>query len=58
MNLLEAHVTEIIGEPYFKFNKWWVKVKYNCWGSFGETELMFYKENHAKEIKIGHKFLT
>jgi len=58
MNLLDAVVTEIISEPYFAYDKWWVKVKYNCYGSISETELMFYKENHAKELKVGYTFKT
>lgn len=33
MNLLDAKVTRVLGHPEFKYNKWWVKVAYDCWGA-------------------------
>ena len=58
MNLLEAYVTKIISnEPIFKFDKYWIKVEYECWGLKSTTELMFDTEDKARDIKIGYKFL-
>ena len=56
MNLLEGTVTEVLSEPLFKWNKWWVEVEYNCYGRFSKTELMFSTEEKAKEVKVGFTF--
>lgn len=58
MNLLDAHVTKVLSEPYFKYNKWIVKVEYRCYGSTLETVLMFIEEEKAKEVKEGFTFTT
>ena len=57
MNLLDASVTKVLGEPFFKWNKWWVRVEYKCWGRDSKTELMFSTEDKAKSVEIGFKFL-
>jgi hypothetical protein len=41
MNLVDCVVTEVLGNPEFKYSKWFVNVKYNSWGSISETEVMF-----------------
>ena len=56
MNLLDAYVTEIVGEPRFQYNKYWIMVKYECLGTSGEFDLMFNNEYEALEIEVGHKF--
>ena len=57
MNLLDAHVTKILSEPYFKHNKWWVNVEYLCWGLKSKTQLMFEDKETANNISVGYKFL-
>ena len=58
MNLVECYVTEIIGEPYFKYDMWWIKVKYNSYGVISETELCNKNKNPLLNIAIGFMFLS
>lgn len=58
MNLLDAYVKEVLSEPYQAYGRWWVKVKAECWGQYGEHEIMCDTIDEAKAIKVGHKFLT
>ena len=58
MNLLEAEVIEVLSEPYFKHDKWWVTVNYDCYDLKSKTELMFNTEEEAKKVEVGFKFLT
>lgn len=58
VNLLDAYVTKIKGEPVFKYGKWFVSVEANCYGSPTESELMFDTEEEARAVKIGHHYLT
>jgi len=59
MNSLDAEVIKIISrKPKFEYDKWWVKVEYECYGLHSETYLMFETEKEAIELKIGFKFLT
>ena len=37
MNLVDCYVTEIIDEPYFQYDFWWQKVKYNAHGREATT---------------------
>ena len=56
MNLVECYVTEIVGEPYFKYDFWWQNVKYNSYGVIGEAEFFHKEKTHFETIKIGFKF--
>lgn len=56
MNLLDATVTEIIGEPELKYGKWFIKVKADCWGAVTESSLMFSSKEQALAVKPGYKF--
>lgn len=59
MNLLDAKVTKIISsKPKFKYDKYLVKVEYECYGLNSSTYLMFDTENEALDLKIGHEFLV
>lgn len=59
MNSLDAEVIKIISrKPKFEYDKWWVKVEYECYGLHSETYLMFETEKEATDLKIGFKFLT
>lgn len=57
MNLLECTIIEIISPPYFMYRKWWVKVKYTCYGQENTTPLMFDTEELSKSVKVGDIFL-
>ena len=56
MNLLTGTVTEVLSEPFIQYNKWWVKVKYNCYGRISETELMFNSIASALKVDVGFEF--
>lgn len=63
MNLLNAVVTKILGEPVYVDTypevKWWqLKIEYDCYGRLGEQCLTFKAENDAREVKVGYEFLT
>ena len=58
MNLLDAVVTKVLSEPYYKYNRWFVTVEYDCWGSLSVSDLMFNTEDEAKAVIIGYKFVT
>lgn len=56
MNLLDATVTKVIGEPQFKYGKWFIKVEANCYGSPTESDLMFSTKEEAEAVKVGYIF--
>ena len=58
MNLLECKVEKILGVPFFKYDKWWRKVEYECYGLRSKTDLMFEKEEDAINLQIGYVFLA
>ena len=59
MNLLDASVTKIIScKPKYKFDKYWVRVEYECYGHNSLTDLMFNSEEEALSLKVGFKFLV
>jgi len=39
------------------YRKWWVKVKYTCYGQENTTPLMFDTEELSKSVKVGDIFL-
>lgn len=58
MNLVQLHVTEIISEPYFEFDKWWVKVMAGAYGHASTYELMFETREQCNKVTIGYSFLA
>lgn len=58
MNLLECKVIKILGVPYFKYDKWWRNVEYECYGLYSKTDLMFSTEEEANNLQIGYVFLA
>lgn len=58
MNLLDAVVTEVCGEPVFKYSKWFVPVKSNCWGQISNSEIMFNTFEEASKVDVGYTYLT
>lgn len=57
MNLLDAVVTKVTGEPRQAYNKWWVDVVYDCWGRESVTAVMCSTQEEALQVKEGYKFL-
>lgn len=58
MNLLECTVVEVISKPYFKFDKWWVNMNYECYGLNSAMIIMFDTEKECEKVKIGYVFLS
>lgn len=56
MNLVNAYVTEILGPPKQIYGKWWVPVRYTCYGVIGETEVMCNTKAHADNVAVGYEF--
>ena len=56
MNLLDFYVTEILSEPRFEYNKWWLDVNANCCGLIYKHTLMFASEKEAESVKKGYVF--
>lgn len=57
MNLLDAIVVKILSQPFCQYDRWWIKVEYDCWGKKGQTNLMFSDIETAKNISTGYKFM-
>lgn len=58
MNLVDCYVTKVLGDPFEKYGKWWVKVEFESWGRPGTTELMFSSEAEARAVAEGIEFLS
>jgi hypothetical protein len=58
MNLVEAEVTKVKGQPFEDYGWWWVKVEYVCYSVSSDMQLMFKTKEEAEKVKIGYKFLT
>lgn len=58
MNLVNCYVVEILGEPYEKYGRWWVSVRFDSYGVFSTTNLMFDSREEALAVKIGYEFLS
>lgn len=56
INILTGTVTEVLAKPYYQWGKWWVKVKYNCYGRISETELMFQNRDSSLKVDVGFEF--
>ena len=58
MNLIDFFVTEIISEPYFEYNKWWIDVIADGYGVVSKYTLMFDTKDECLNVDIGYKFLA
>ena len=58
MNLLDGYVVQILSEPYFEYDRWWVIVRYDCYGSISQSTLMFNTKEEADGVFIGYKFVS
>jgi hypothetical protein len=57
MNLIDFYVTEIISEPYFEYNKWWLDVVAITHGVKSKHQLMFNSKQECDKIEVGYKFV-
>ncbi len=57
MNYLDGYVVDILSEPIEKYGKWFVKIKYNCWGTTGEMDEIFNTKEQALKLKSGSHLL-
>ena len=58
MNLVNSWVLEVLSEPKFEYNKYFVKVKAIAEGSEFETDIMVDTLEQALSIKKDYKFLS
>jgi hypothetical protein len=58
MNFIDFYVTEILSEPRFEYNKWWIDVKANGYGVVSKHELMFETKKQCLKVSVGYKFLA
>jgi len=56
MNLVDCTVTKILTEPYLEYDKWFVNVQYDCYGSTYTTSIMFNEKESAEKVSIGYVF--
>lgn len=57
MNLIDAEVLEVLGEPHEKYGKWWVKVRtIDMGGRPQEESIMCQTKEQALAIGEGHVF--
>ena len=57
MNLINCTVTKILSKPYYKYDKWWVIVEYDCYGRKSEKSLCFKNKEQSEKLKVGTVFL-
>ncbi len=55
MNLIDAEVVEVLGEPVEKFGKWFVPVRVTAYGRESETEQICNCKEEAKLVSVGFK---
>ena len=58
MNLVNSWVLEVLSEPEFKYNHYFVKVKAIAEGSVFQTDIMVETLEQALSIKKDYKFLS
>lgn len=56
MNTIEHYVTEVIGEPHFEYEVWWVDVMADSYGWITTTRIYCRTEDEAKMVKVGYRF--
>lgn len=56
MNTIEHYVTEVLGEPYTMYGKWFVKVLADAYGRISEDIMMFDSEKAAKGVVVGWRY--
>ena len=54
MNLLDAKIIEIQGEPYQKYGCWWVPIAFTCEGQKGTTDVMCETKEDAAMVAVGN----
>lgn len=53
MNVLDAHITGIVGKPYQRYSHWFQKVKYNCYGHESNGTIMRKTKEGCEKVKVG-----
>lgn len=56
MNLIDLVVTEVLEEPFRRYDKWWVKVRAEAYGATSEHCIMTDSEEEAGSIGKGFVF--
>lgn len=54
MNICECYVVKVLGEPYYKHDKWWVKCEFNSHGRVFEQTIMFNDYKSVSKVKKGY----
>jgi hypothetical protein len=57
-NLIDCYVTEVLGKPVYVYGRWWVRVRYDCEGVIGTTDVMLSSEEAALKVGVGYHFLA
>lgn len=57
MNTVDCYVTKIIGEPYKAYDKWFLNVEYDAYGSISTGSIMAETKEEIDIVKVGHKYL-
>lgn len=57
MNLINASIIQILGNPYQSFGKWFVKVKVSSYGRHSESTQMRDTREECELLKIGDTIL-
>ena len=55
MNLIDAEVVEVLGEPVEKFGKWFVPVRVTSYGRESNTEQMCNSKKESDLVDVGFK---
>lgn len=58
MNLINFYVTEIISEPIFMYDKWFIDVMADSHGVISKNTIMFNTKEECLLVCIGYEFLS
>lgn len=58
MNLVDCYVVEVVSEPTYLYDKWWIDVIANSYGGNFKTKLMFETKEECLNINKWHHFLS
>jgi len=53
VNIVDATIVKILSDPELKYEKWFVEVEIDLWGSLSKTSAMFSSEDTARNLKVG-----
>lgn len=58
MSLTDCYVTEVLGKPCYVYGRYWVRVRYDSWGSSAVTDVMCSSESEALKVGVGYCFVA